>query len=134
MWACQTSNPTKDEAELKQLVTTFLDSVDSAKMHDRFWADDLIYTSSAGKRFGKEQIMSGFSSSTDSSSSVKESSKSPYSAENMQIQLWGDVAVVAFQLVNKDGESVTNYLNSGTFVKRDGEWKVVNWQATKMAD
>jgi len=48
--------------------------------------------------------------------------------------LWGDVAVVAFQLVNKDGESVTNYLNSGTFVKRDGEWKVVNWQATKMAD
>jgi len=134
MWACETSNPTKDKAELKQLVTTFLDSVDSAKMHDRFWAEDLIYTSSAGKRFGKAQIMSGFSSSTDSSSSDKSSSKSPYSAENMQIQLWGDVAVVAFQLVNTDGESVTNYLNSGTFVKRNGEWKVVNWQATKMAE
>jgi hypothetical protein len=134
MWACETSNPTKDKAELKQLVTTFLDSVDSAKMHDRFWAEDLIYTSSAGKRFGKAQIMSGFSSSTDSSSSDKSSTKSPYSAENMQIQLWGDVAVVAFQLVNTDGESVTNYLNSGTFVKRNGEWKVVNWQATKMAE
>ena len=134
MWACETSNPTKDKAELKQLVTTFLDSVDSEKMHDRFWAEDLIYTSSAGKRFGKAQIMSGFSSSTDSSSSDKSSTKSPYSAENMQIQLWGDVAVVAFQLVNTDGESVTNYLNSGTFVKRNGEWKVVNWQATKMAE
>ncbi|NCQ11323.1 MAG: nuclear transport factor 2 family protein [Bacteroidetes bacterium] len=134
MWSCQTSNPTKDEAELKQLVTTFLDSVDSAKMHDRFWAEDLIYTSSAGKRFGKEQIMSGFSSNSDSTSSRAESKGSPYSAENMQIQLWGDVAVVAFQLVNKDGESVTEYLNSGTFVKRNGEWKVVNWQSTKKAD
>jgi hypothetical protein len=31
----------------------------------------------------------------------------------------------------KDGATeVKNYLNSGTFLKRNGEWRVVNWQAT----
>jgi len=25
-----------------------------------------------------------------------------------------------------------NYLNSGTFVKRNGKWQVVNWQSTRM--
>jgi ketosteroid isomerase-like protein len=25
-----------------------------------------------------------------------------------------------------------NYANSGTFVKRDGKWQVVNWQSTRM--
>ena len=48
-----------------------------------------------------------------------------------------DAAVVAFRLVStsseKDGtKKVTNYLNSGTFLKRDGKWQVVNWQATAM--
>jgi hypothetical protein len=28
----------------------------------------------------------------------------------------------------------TYYLNSGTFVKRDGQWRVVNWQATRVPD
>lgn len=27
---------------------------------------------------------------------------------------------------------VANYLNSGTFLKRNGKWQVVNWQSTKM--
>jgi hypothetical protein len=35
----------------------------------------------------------------------------------------------------KEGKTeVTNYLNTGTFLKRNGKWQVVSWQATKMAE
>jgi ketosteroid isomerase-like protein len=59
-----------------------------------------------------------------------------YGAEDIRIQQYGDTAIVAFRLVGKtekDGKSVvTNYLNTGTFLKRNGKWQVVSWQATKM--
>jgi hypothetical protein len=29
-------------------------------------------------------------------------------------------------------KQVQNLLNSGTFLKRDGKWQVVNWQSTRM--
>jgi len=29
-------------------------------------------------------------------------------------------------------KQVANLLNSGTFVKREGKWQVVNWQSTRM--
>ena len=33
----------------------------------------------------------------------------------------------------KDGRTeVANFLNSGTFLRRNGKWQVVNWQATRM--
>ena len=124
----QSSNDKKD---LEELVATFLSKVDSKEMHDRFWAEDLIYTSSSGKRFGKETIMEGFKSeSTDESND----SSPTYAAEEMQIQLHGEVAVVAFKLVsiNPKDDSKSEYLNSGTFVKRNNKWVVVNWQATKI--
>ena len=46
------------EAELEQLLDEFLQgaSVNDAEMHDRFWAEDLIYTSSAGERTTKAGI------------------------------------------------------------------------------
>jgi len=45
--------------------------------------------------------------------------------------------VVAFRLVatpvDKFGEdAILNYLNTGTFLKRNGIWQVVAWQATQM--
>jgi hypothetical protein len=43
--------------------------------------------------------------------------------------------VVNFRLVQhneKDGKQETNYFrNTGTFLKRNGKWQVVAWQATK---
>jgi hypothetical protein len=43
---------------------------------------------------------------------------------------------VAFRLVattvHGDTTEVADYLNSGTFLKRTGQWRVVNWQATKL--
>jgi hypothetical protein len=59
-----------------------------------------------------------------------------YGAEDIRIRQYGDTAIIAFRLVGKtekDGRIVvTNYLNSGTFLKRNGKWQAVCWQATKM--
>lgn len=121
-----------DKEALRSLVHQFLAEVDSKAMHDHFWAEDLIYTSASGKRHGKSTIMAGFTSKNRAS----DNANSPvYTAEDIQIQLHGDVAVVAFKLVSTQTDgSRTEYLNSGTFVKRAEQWKVVNWQATKAAE
>lgn len=122
------------KAELIQLLHEFMEgaSANDREVHDRFWAEDLIYTSSSGERFGKEQIMAGFN---DSEEGAREPATT-YSAEDIQIQVYGKMAVVAFRLVGKteteEGIQTARYLNSGTFIKRDGDWKAVNWQATKM--
>ena len=128
------SNPA--EKELAQLLHRFLEgaSENNAAMHDRFWAEDLTYTSSSGERYGKEAIMSSFE---NESAEEGESPSVRYSADNIQIKVFGDVAVVAFRLVAEypEGDTETGYfLNSGTFVKRDGQWKAVNWQATRVPE
>jgi ketosteroid isomerase-like protein len=122
---------TPPEAELTAKLHAFMAgaSVNDAAIHDAFWADDLIYTSSTGRRFGKKEIMDGFSTSRTPSTTT-------YTADEIRIQVYGDVAVVAFRMTAVDVASsapVTSfYLNSGTFVKRDGQWRVANWQATRV--
>jgi hypothetical protein len=58
--------------------------------------------------------------------------KTIYTAEDIRIQQYGNTAVVAFRLVATTEKNVANLLNSGTFVKRNGKWQVVNWQSTRM--
>ena len=105
-------------------------SVEDAAAHDRFWAEDLVYTSSQGLRFGKPDIMEGLSSASDSGA---DEPQTVYSAEDIRIRHYGDTAVVAFRLLGTlqdESGDVLEYFNTGTFVKRDGEWRVVAWQAT----
>ncbi len=124
-----------DAAELTKLLKEFLDgaSRNDAAIHDRFWAEDLIYTGSAGRRTGKADIMRGLRSP---SAPTPGAPTTVYGAEDIRIQQYGDTAIVAFRLVattERDGRTSTaRYLNSGTFLKRKGIWQVVNWQATKM--
>jgi ketosteroid isomerase-like protein len=52
---------------------------------------------------------------------------------------FGDTAIVAFQLVartqHSDGKTeIANYRDTGTFLRRNGRWRVIAWQATKMPD
>lgn len=126
-----------DAAELTALLKSFLvgASRNDAAMHDRFWADDLIYTTSSGRRKGKADIM------RDLRSAPAPNAAEPatiFTAEDIRIQQYGTTAIVAFRLVGtskKDGKTeVANFLNTGTFLKRDGKWQVVSWQATKMAE
>ena len=121
-----------DEEALTGMLNEFLAgaSINDAAAHDRFWAEDLVYTSSKGLRFGKAEIMEGMSSESDSGG---EEPEVVYSAEDIRIRQYGDAAVVAFRLLGSpqdDSGEVMQYLNTGTFVKRDGEWRVVAWQAT----
>ncbi len=124
-----------DAADLTKLLNDFLAgaSRNDAAMHDRFWAEDLIYTGSSGTRRGKAEIL------RDVRSAPAPKPGDPintYSAEEIRIQQYGDTAIVAFRLVGateKDGKTeVTKYLNTGTFLKRNGKWQVVSWQATKI--
>src|SRR5689334_16762183 len=124
-----------DAAELTKLLNDFLAgaSRNDAVVHDRFWADDLIYTRSAGRRVNKAEVMHDVHSTP---APKPTDPKTVYTAEDIRIQQYGDTAVVAFRLVatTETGgvKYVANLLNSGTFVKRDGKWQVVNWQSTRM--
>ena len=118
--------------DLTQMLNEFLAGVTEAETHDRFWADDLIYTSSRGTRTTKSDIMSGFSGSDDGDG---DATGPVYTAEDVQIQVYGTTAVVAFRLVatppaGSEELGIQNYFNTGTFLKREGKWQVVAWQAT----
>ena len=115
-----------DRGELTVLLQEFLAAAHEKSAHQRFWADDLVYTSSGGMRFGKSEILDGFKESSDERPSVS------YSAEDIDIRVYGAAAIVAFKLVGQpsDGPDVLEYFNTGTFLKREGRWQVVAWQAT----
>lgn len=123
-------------AELTKLLNEFLAgaSHNDVAMHDRFWAEDVIYTGSGGRRRGKAEIMKDVRSAP---APKPGDPKTTYTAEDVRIQQYGNTAIVAFRLVattEKDGKTeVANYLNTGAFLKRKGKWQVVSWQATKAA-
>ena len=125
-----------DAADLTKLLNDFLAgaSRNDAAMHDRFWADDVIYTGSTGRRRGKADIMKDVRSAP---APKPGDAKTTYTAEDVRIQQYGNTAIVAFRLVGtteKDGKTeVAKYLNTGTFLKRNGKWQVISWQATKAA-
>lgn len=121
-----------DQDDLAALLNDFLANVTSRETHDRFWAEDLIYTSSRGTRTTKADILSGF---TSDASAETDAPGPVFSAEDVQIRLYGNTAVVAFRLVATPPDDdpalgIQNYLNTGTFLKRDGIWQAVAWQAT----
>src|SRR5215216_7065994 len=124
-----------DAAELTKLLHDFLAgaSRNDVAIHDRFWADDLIYTRSAGRRVNKVKVMNDVRSTP---APKPTDPKTIYTAEDIRIQQYGDTAVVAFRLVatteTGGAKNVANLLNSGTFIKREGKWQVVNWQSTRM--
>ena len=118
-----------DVGELTAMLTKFLGTSDQKDAHVDFWADDLVYTSSNGTRFGKVDIISGFDETDEEEDAGPAMA---YSGEDVKVQLFGTTAIVTFQLVGKpdDGSEVKNYFNTGTFLKRGGSWQAVAWQAT----
>jgi hypothetical protein len=132
--AASSPSQASDTADLTVMLHEFLAgaSQDEAAAHDRFWAEDLVYTSSAGTRFGKAEIMHGLSEPPDPAA---DEPATVYSAEDISIRQYGDTAIVAFRLLGvaqDDSAAVAQYFNTGTFLKRDGVWQVVAWQATRI--
>ncbi|MEO7724456.1 MAG: nuclear transport factor 2 family protein [Chthoniobacterales bacterium] len=118
---------------LTKLLNEFLAGAgrNDAEIHERFWADDLIYTTSKGERKDKAAIMKEVRSEAPAKAGDE---ATVFSAENIRIQEYGETAIVAFRLVGsteKDGKkTVQKYFNTGTFLKRNGQWQAVAWQAT----
>ena len=122
-----------DAAALTQLLKDFLAgaSRNDITTHDRFWAPELIYTSSSGRRLSKADIIREV---REEGAPKPEEETTNFTAEDIRIQQYEGTAIVAFRLVGttqkKEKTEVANYLNTGTFLKREGQWRAVAWQAT----
>ncbi|MFU8784426.1 nuclear transport factor 2 family protein [Aliidiomarina sp.] len=104
-------------------------SVNDATIHDQFWAEELIYTSSSGSRFGKTELMAGMEGTMPTS---EENVTTWFTASNPHINYVEGVAIANFVLVasNPAGEVQNRYYNTGVFVFRDMRWQAINWNAT----
>lgn len=122
--------------ELTRLLNEFLAGAgrSDATVHERFWADDLVYTRSSGRRIGKADILKDLRAAPAPKPGAP---VTVYSAEDVRIQQFGAAAVVAFQLVGTTTSGgrteVSRVLNTGTFVEKSGKWQAVAWQSTRMA-
>ncbi len=132
--AAANAQTAKDSTALTALLNEFLDGAgrNDADIHDRFWAEDLVYTRGSGQRTNKAEIMKSVRSAPLPN---PDAPKMVYSAEDIIIRQYGSTAVVAFRLVGEttlaDGSTETlKFYNTGTFVKRKGRWQAVAWQAT----
>ena len=127
--------PAGAAAEITALLNEFLAQVDEAAMHDRFWADDLVYVSAAGVVRTKAAILDSMrGGETPGTRGHQPGEPKPtFSAEEVKVRpLAADVAVLNFRLVQHERGEVNHFRNSGTFVKRSGRWQVVSWQATRV--
>lgn len=119
------------ENEIHELLDAFLAgaSTNDIEMHDRFWAEDLIYTSSAGKRRNKAETMAGLRTATQADAEELPT----YSGEDVNIRVFDDIAVVTFRLVAEMPDDTSReYFNTGAFARRDGDWRAFTWQATRI--
>jgi Domain of unknown function (DUF4440) len=119
--------------ELKKLLHEFLEAAGRSDkaVFDRFFADDLIYTRSAGVTITKANIMKGLNEPPK-----PDDPKFTYSADDITVRDYGNMAIVNFRLiqhVEDRGKKATNYYrNTGTFLKRNGRWQAVAWQSTRV--
>ena len=122
------------QADIGALLNEFLSKVDDPAMHDRFWADDLVYVSAKGEVKTKAAILKSMrDGDTPGTRDQKpDEPKTTFSAEEVKVRpLAADVAVLNFRLVQHAGEKTNYFRNSGTFVRRKGKWQAVSWQATR---
>ncbi|MEO8743618.1 MAG: nuclear transport factor 2 family protein [Lysobacteraceae bacterium] len=138
----KSSDADNTRAQITAMLTNFLSPavMSTAAGHDRFWADDLVYTSSAGKVMHKTDIMKSFADvpKPDAGRSASGKSGEPepvFTAEDILVRPYGEMAALTFRLVETDPDGKVSYFrNSETFLRRDGKWQAVTWQATRVAD
>jgi ketosteroid isomerase-like protein len=122
----------KDQAtakQIEQLVRKFLAEVpkNDPKVFQEFFADDVIYTRAAGVTVSKADILKNIDvRATNEPGAI-------YDAEDVTVHPYGNMAVINFRLIQHNGAETNYFRNTGTFLKRNGKWQAVAWQATKAA-
>lgn len=122
--------------EVTAMLTTFLTPAvnNTAAGHERFWADDLVYTSSTGKVMSKADILKSFAEEPKVEPGKKDKPGPVFTAEDVLVRPYGDMAALTFRLVEHDPDGKISYFrNSGTFLLRHGKWQAITWQATRVA-
>lgn len=129
------SQANNTEQQVTKMLHDFLAAVPRGdrQVFDNFFADDVIYTRSAGVTVSKAEIMKNIDVRAANEPSAT------YEAEDLTVHPYGDnLAIVNFRLVmhtTKDGKQQTAHLrNTGTFLKRNGKWQVVAWQSTRVPE
>jgi hypothetical protein len=126
----------RTRTEIAAMLTTFLTPAvnNSSAGHERFWADDLVYTSSTGKVMSKADIMKSFAAEPKDEPGKQAKPGPVFTAEDVLVRPYGDMAALTFRLVEHDPEGKVSYFrNSGTFLLRHGKWQAITWQATRVA-
>jgi ketosteroid isomerase-like protein len=131
-----TGAQTKAAAEVTALLREFMAGAGSGDraIFEKFFADDVIYTRATGVVITKADIMQSLGKPAPASEG-----KSSYAAEDITVHEYGDTVIVAFRLegrtVHDDGKvELAHYRNTGTFLRRNGRWQAVAWQATKISE
>jgi ketosteroid isomerase-like protein len=134
--ATATRTQTGGTREVTALLYEFMAGAGSGDraIFDKFFADDVIYTRASGVVITKSSIMESLGKPSPASEG-----KSSYSAEDITVHEYGDTVIVAFRLEGRtehaDGKAETaHYRNTGTFLRRNGRWQAVAWQATKISE
>jgi ketosteroid isomerase-like protein len=143
VWALPASSADAEVAPADETLIALLDeflagaSRNDVAVHERFWSDDLVYTSSKGERFGKKDIIEPMRSAT----AKEEGPAMSYGREALLVRVYGDSAVITFRLVattlaatQGEPESVARLYNTGVFLNRNGEWRAIAWQATRIPE
>jgi ketosteroid isomerase-like protein len=116
--------------EVTRLLNDFLASVPRGdkQVFDAFFADDVIYTRSAGVTVNKAEIIKNIGVRAASEPAAT------YEADDITVHPYGHMAIVNFRLVmhSSGAPETAYYRNTGTFLKRYGKWQVVAWQSTKV--
>ena len=89
-----------DGDALKQLLKEFLDGAgrNDLAVHERFWADELIYTRSAGQRLSKADILRDIKAEA-AAPKKPDVGVTTYNAEDVRVLQYDNTAVVAFRMV-----------------------------------
>jgi ketosteroid isomerase-like protein len=119
-------------AQITTLLRDFLAAVPRSdpRVFDNFFADDVLYTRSAGVTIRKSDIMKSLGAPAPNEPAAT------YDADDITIHPYTDMAILNFRLIQrteKDGKTELAYFrNTATFLKRNNRWQVIAWQATRV--
>ena len=132
-----TAANSQDAAVIQQLTARVHDFLANVPKNDPqvfqdFFADDVIYTRSTGVTVTKADILKNIDVRATNEP------QATFDADDFTVHPYGEMAVVNFRLIMHNAENAkaaTAYFrNTGTFMKRNGKWQAVAWQATKVPE